>query len=121
MLPVLLIVDDEPITRMDLADLGQCIGFRTVEAETADEALAILEKYSDISVVLTDIRMPGTLDGLDLAHVVRDRWPPKAVIICSGEVMPEDKNLPCGVAFLSKPFAGQHIEDVLQNVRAELH
>lgn len=121
MLPVMLIVDDETITRMDLADLGQCVGFRTVEAETADEALALLERHKDISVVMTDISMPGTMSGLDLAHVIRDRWPPKAVIICSGEIVPRSEQIPKGVTFLAKPFYGPGIEDVLHAVRDQLH
>ena len=50
--------------------------FEVVEAASADEAIAILEARLDITVVFTDIQMPGRMDGLKLAAAVRDRWPP---------------------------------------------
>jgi DNA-binding NtrC family response regulator len=61
-------------------------GFTSVEAVDADEAVAILESRSDIAPLLTDIQMPGTMDGLGLAHSVHERWPPIRIILVSGQL-----------------------------------
>ena len=60
-------------------------GFVALEADNADEAVAILEARSDIALLLTDINMPGSMDGLKLAHAVRNRWPPIKIIVVSGQ------------------------------------
>jgi CheY-like chemotaxis protein len=85
-----------------------------VEATNADHAIALLEINADVAVVVTDIQMPGSLDGLRLAAVVRDRWPPVAIIITSGRVAPGDKDLPRGARFLPKPCADRML---IQSVR----
>ena len=64
MKPIMLVVDDEPIVRMDLAGMAEEAGFETVEAGSAADALAILETRDDVRAVFTDIRMPGDMDGL---------------------------------------------------------
>ena len=61
-------------------------GFTSVDAVDADEAVAILESRSDIAPLLTDIQMPGTMDGLGLAHSVHERWPPIKIILVSGQL-----------------------------------
>ena len=79
-------------------------GFEVVEAASADEAIAILEGRLDITVVFTDIQMPGSMDGLKLAAAVRDRWPPIKIVATSGHVAklgPGD--LLAGGRFLPKP------------------
>lgn len=73
MTPVLLVVDDEPLIRMDLRQLAEEAGFDVLEAGTAVQARQVLERRSDIRVVFTDIRMPGDMDGLELAHYIRRR------------------------------------------------
>jgi DNA-binding NtrC family response regulator len=73
--PNVLIVEDEMMLRMRAADIVEDAGFRPVEAVNADEAMSILESRSDISLLFTDIQMPGSMDGLKLAHAVHDRWP----------------------------------------------
>lgn len=67
----ILIVDDELFLRMDLVDLAQEAGFATLQAASAAEALELLEQRNDIRVLLTDIRMPGEMDGLGLALEAR--------------------------------------------------
>jgi CheY-like chemotaxis protein len=78
--PVVLIVEDELLIRMDAIEMIECAGFDTLEAANADEAIAILSARPDIHVVFTDIQMPGSMDGVKLAHFVRDRWPPIKII-----------------------------------------
>lgn len=85
-LPVALIVDDEPLLRMLAVNIAEGAGFATIEAGNADEAVAILETRSDIVVVLTDVNMPGSMDGLRLAHAVCNRWPPIRIIVGSGQM-----------------------------------
>ena len=82
--PVVLIVEDELLVRMDAMRAIETDGFEVVEANNADEAIAILEQRNDISLIFTDIDMPGSMDGLKLAHFVKDRWPPIKIIATSG-------------------------------------
>ena len=65
-------------------------GSTPVEAVNADEAMSILESRSDISLLFTDIQMPGSMDGLKLAHTVHDRWPDIKIILVSGQVKPSE-------------------------------
>jgi CheY-like chemotaxis protein len=98
--PVLLVVEDEAITRLGLVDALEDAGFELLEASNADEAIAILETRNDIRIVLTDIEMPGSMNGLKLAAAIRGRWPPIELILLSGAVTP--KELPA--VFFPKPF-----------------
>lgn len=71
----ILVVEDEALVRMDLVSTLEDAGFTAFEASSPKEAIDILEQHSEIRVVFTDIQMPGTMDGLELAHYVRKRWP----------------------------------------------
>ena len=102
--PVVLIVEDEFLLRMDSAQMIEEAGFEAVQAANADEAIAILRVRSDIRVVFTDIQMPGSMDGLKLARFVRDRWPPIKIVATSGRVAVDDGDLPDGGVFLPKPY-----------------
>jgi CheY-like chemotaxis protein len=73
--PIVLIVEDEPIIRMNAADYVADFGIEPLEAATADEALAILGSRPDIDVVFTDVNMPGSMDGLELSRLISERWP----------------------------------------------
>jgi CheY-like chemotaxis protein len=94
--PVVLIVEDELLLRMDAVDVIEAAGFDVVEAANADEAIAILEARLDITVVFTDIQMPGSMDGLKLAQAVRGRWPPIKIIATSGQISVTESDLPEG-------------------------
>src|SRR6266851_3604133 len=102
--PVVLIVEDEFLLRMDAVDMIEAAGFEVVEAANADEAIGILEARRDITVVFTDIQMPGSMDGLKLARAVRGRWPPIKIIATSGHVHVSETDLPEGGRFLRKPY-----------------
>ncbi|MDB6147444.1 MAG: signal transduction histidine kinase [Spartobacteria bacterium] len=102
--PNVLIVEDEMILRMRAVDIVEDAGFCPVEAINADEALAILESRSDISLLFTDIQMPGSMDGLKLAHAVHDRWPAIKIILVSGQVKPSDAEKPADSRFFGKPL-----------------
>lgn len=118
--PVLLVVDDEPLIRMDLADLAEQAGFEVVEAASAAQARQILESRRDIRVVFTDIRMPGDMDGLELAHLIRHRWPPTIIVICSGNAEPSLEDMPSGAVFLSKPCVSAATAKLMSEIKCSV-
>jgi DNA-binding NtrC family response regulator len=107
---VILIVEDEMMLRMRAVDMVEDAGYTPVEAVGADEAIAILESRSDIALMCTDIQMPGSMDGLGLAHAVHNRWPTIKIIVVSGQLSPPRIDLPPCSRFFDKPLeAGQMI------------
>jgi CheY-like chemotaxis protein len=114
--PVVLIVEDEFLLRMNAAEMIGDDGFDVVEAANADEAIAILEARPDIHVVFTDIQMPGSMDGLKLARFVRGRWPPIKIVATSGFVSVGEDDLPKGSRFLSKPYRPAQIVATLREL-----
>lgn len=101
---VVLVVEDETLIRMHAADMIRDLGFEVIEAADADQAISLLESTSEISVVFTDIQMPGSMDGLRLVAVVRKRWPPVALLVTSGQFRPKAGDLPENTHFLPKPY-----------------
>jgi two-component sensor histidine kinase len=89
---------------MRAVDIVEDAGFNPVEAVNADQAISILESRSDISLLFTDIQMPGSIDGLKLAHAVHDRWPSIKIILVSGQVKPTDAERPANSRFFGKPL-----------------
>jgi two-component system, response regulator PdtaR len=83
-----LVVEDEFLLRMDAVEFMRRCGFIMYEASSADAAIPLLELHDDIRAVFTDINMPGSMDGLKLAHYVRGHWPPIKLIITSGQRRP---------------------------------
>ena len=101
--PTVLIVEDEFLIAISVATVFQKAGFETIEASNADEAIAILKKR-DVDLIFTDVRMPGSMDGLKLARYARDRWPPVKIMVTSGHHMVQNGDLPDGGVFLPKPY-----------------
>jgi CheY-like chemotaxis protein len=114
--PVVLVVEDDYLLRMNAADIIADAGFEVVEAANADEAIIILESRSDIAVVFTDIQMPGSMDGLKLARAVRGRWPPIKIVTTSGQCVVEDADLPQGGRFLRKPYSAVQVSGLLHEL-----
>jgi CheY-like chemotaxis protein len=114
--PVVLVVEDEPLIRMDAVGMIGEAGYEVVEASGADEAIACLEARSDIRVVFTDIEMPGSMDGLKLVHAIRKRWPPIVPILASGRVTPLASEMPSDTVFLPKPYREARLLDVLAGI-----
>jgi CheY-like chemotaxis protein len=90
--------------RMRAVDMVEDAGYTAVEAVDADEAVTILESRSDIALMFTDIQMPGSMDGLGLAHVVHDRWPPIKIIVVSGRLRLPNLDIPAESRFFGKPL-----------------
>jgi two-component sensor histidine kinase/DNA-binding NarL/FixJ family response regulator len=102
--PKVLVVEDEMLLRMRAVDIVADAGFTPIEAVNADEALAILESRSDVELLFTDIQMPGSMDGLKLAHAVYERWPSIKIILVSGKLLPTDSEKPTDSRFFGKPL-----------------
>lgn len=101
----ILIVEDETLLLMDAVDMVEEAGFEALEASNADQAIEILASRADIRIVLTDIDMPGSMDGLKLAQYVRGRWPPIEIIIVSGHRTVPTEEMPERGLFFSKPYS----------------
>ena len=99
-----LIVEDEPLIRTGAVYLIEDAGFKVYEAGSADAAIALLELHKEIRLIFTDVDMPGSMDGLKLAHYVRGRWPPVKIIVTSGHIKVTEESLPAGAIFLPKPY-----------------
>src|SRR3979490_2724477 len=116
--PVVLIVEDELLLRMNAVEMIEAAGFATVEAGNADQAIDVLESRCDITVVFTDIQMPGSMDGLKLARAVRGRWPPIKIVATSGHLDVRETDLPEGCRFLPKPYSLVQLMGVLRELTA---
>jgi CheY-like chemotaxis protein len=106
---VILVVEDEPMLRDLAVEVIEDAGFVALEAGNAEEAVDLLEARPDIAVLFTDINMPGSMDGLTLAHTVHDRWPPIKILIASGLVRLSQSDLPTNSVFLEKPYRGEAV------------
>jgi CheY-like chemotaxis protein len=105
----ILVVDDEALIRMDVTYILEEAGHSVIEAANADEAIRMLERFAGIDAVLTDINMPGTMDGLQLSRTIRDRWPSIDIVITSGRFAAKAVQMPAGARFISKPYAPYEI------------
>jgi two-component sensor histidine kinase/ActR/RegA family two-component response regulator len=112
--PTVLVVEDEMVLRMRAVDIVEDAGFTPLEAVNADDALALLESRSDIELLFTDIQMPGTMNGLKLAHAVHERWPLIKIILVSGQVTLNSEERPTDSRFFRKPVEVQQMIAELQ-------
>ena len=110
---LVLVVEDEADVRRSTIDLMDAMGYRTLEAENAGEALGMLARHHDIDLLLTDVRMPGEMDGAELAFTVRSRWPSIGIVVVSGYFDPKVSRLPAGIRFLSKPYRMAELQAVI--------
>jgi two-component system, response regulator PdtaR len=114
--PVVLVVEDDFLLRMDAVDIAKKAGFEAMEAANADDAIAILESHPNIHVVFTDVQMPGTMDGFKLAKFIKDRWPPIKIVATSGRVRVNEEDLPAGSIFIPKPCSASQIVATLRRL-----
>lgn len=105
MSPTVLVVEDDEILRSLTVEAVFLLGVSVVECASADDALPVLEGSSSIALVITDICMPGSMDGLELAKVIWSRWPCLPVIVTSGDITLPDGMLPSHAMFLRKPWS----------------
>ncbi|MDI6028603.1 response regulator [Corticibacterium sp. UT-5YL-CI-8] len=110
-----LLVEDEILIRMDVAGKLRNEGFEVLEAGNANEAIRILE-HDDAVRVLSDIDMPGSMDGLKLSAAIRDRWPPIKIVVTSGHRMVEITDLPDGSVFFPKPYSHTRVATTMREL-----
>jgi CheY-like chemotaxis protein len=113
---VVLVVEDEMLLRMRAVDMVEDAGYTSVEAVDAEEAVAILEARSDIALLFTDIQMPGSMDGLGLAHAVHERWPPIKIILVSGQLKAANIEIPANSRFFGKPLEAKVMIALMQSM-----
>ena len=109
---LVMVVDDDVFERMGASYMFSDAGYRVLEAGNADEALGFFESNADVRLLFTDVSMPGSMSGSDLAHQVAKRWPGVGIIMTSGRPRPEP--LPLGTQFHAKPYEPTN---VLQHAR----
>jgi CheY-like chemotaxis protein len=114
--PVVLLVEDEFLVRQTLVDILREAEFWVVEAQDADEAFELLRSRADVAAVLTDVKMPGSMNGFEFAHLVRQGWPEVGVVVISGQANPGPSDLPSHATFLRKPFLPVALIKALQAV-----
>jgi CheY-like chemotaxis protein len=104
-----VVVEDDILVQQELAHWLTTLGFTVLTADNADEAILLLDSRSDIELLLTDIQMPGSMDGVRLAHHVATRWPPVKIIVMSGSPQFTLSDLPANSLLISKPYQPQHL------------
>ena len=100
----ILVIDDEPLIRLDARRILEDVGYTVLEASTADQAMQLLAEPDAFDAILTDVEMPGSVNGLDLARTVDGRLPAVAIVIMSGRRLPQRADMPLKAAFVAKPF-----------------
>ena len=114
----ILVVEDEALIRLWAADLLEENGFSVLEAKDADAALKVLESRPDVKLLFTDVQMPGSLNGMELAREVHARWPHILLVITSGRDRPARAEIPDDGRFVAKPYSA---EELLVQVKDLLH
>jgi len=115
---VVLVVEDEILIRMDIVDqLGE-VGFAVLEAGSGQEALAVIEREDQVDIVFTDIDMPGSVNGIDLARAVDARSPAIGIIVTSGQAIIRVDDLPAGSLFYPKPYRPAKVHQAIQELLA---
>lgn len=113
--PYALVVDDDPIILMDACGILEDAGFRTHEADHGDAAILMLPEYAHtITLLFSDVDMPGDTDGFGLARHVAETYPWIEIVIASGRVGPEAGDMPEKATFLSKPFSAAMVHGHLR-------
>ncbi|WP_419815540.1 response regulator [Glacieibacterium sp.] len=113
--PYALVVDDDPLILMDACGILEDAGFRFFEAGTGDEAKLLLAEHAEsVTLLFSDVEMPGETDGFALARYVAEHWPWIEIVIASGRIKPEADQMPDKATFLSKPFNHDMVLDHLR-------
>lgn len=112
--PVILLVDDDVLVRFSTAEILRDEGHVVLEAVNASEALEIIETGHPLDLVLSDVRMPGQMDGLALTQVIRTLRPALPVVLVSSHLAPETPHV--ANAFLGKPYRVADLIAIVQQM-----
>ena len=111
-----LVVDDDLFLRLDMSDRLRRRGFSVFRASNAEQAIKVMEKRPSIATVLSDLELPGPMGGLELLHVISQRWPGRRLLLISGYSAPSEHDMPPGTRFLSKPVTRARLDGALQDL-----
>lgn len=115
---IVLVAEDQSLIRLDAVEILTAHGYEVMEADGADEALTILEAHArEIGILFTDIEMPGSVDGLELARQVGRGCPWISILIASGRKRPPSADMPDGSHFLSKAYDPRHMAAEIRSLR----
>lgn len=114
--PLVLVVEDEPLVRMVAAEGLEDAGFEVLEAESAADALDILNARSDVGVLFTDVNMPGDVDGVELARLVHERWPALRIVVTSGRDHLKKSEIPDEGRFVAKPYRTHEVVHLIEEM-----
>lgn len=112
----ILIVEDEYLISSWLEEALQDEGHTVLVAGDADQAVTSLDLDEDIDLLFTDVDMPGSMNGMELASMVHAKWPAIGIIVASGKPRPAHPRLPEGARFLNKPFRLEEVMDAMRHV-----
>ena len=112
-----LVVEDDTLVRMHGTNILEEAGYEVVEASNADEALAILNQKSDVHLVFSDVTMPGSMDGLELARLVNERWPHIHLLLTSAHHRLPDAEVPGEGKFVRKPWSSESLIERIRELR----
>lgn len=112
--PVVLLVEDEFLVRTVQVDILREADFWVLEAQDADEAFEMLKQRPEVKVVLTDVDMPGSLDGFEFARLVAQGWPEVGVLVISGKTAPNPGDIPPTAVFAPKPLRPAALVEKIQ-------
>ena len=115
--PIAIVAEGDPLLRLDAADMLDALGFDVLEACHAREAMQHLEDRDGVALLYTDIRMPGSMCGRQLAHLCAERWPETRIIVCSSCHRSEAAQLPQTAHFIPKPCAEKLVRSALKALR----
>jgi CheY-like chemotaxis protein len=107
--PTILVTEDDGLVRLFASDLLEESGYTVLEADSAEEALKVMEKRKDVRLLFTDIEMPLGIDGLELARQVHERWPKVLLVITSGKVRPAKAEIADSGRFIPKPYRAEEL------------
>jgi CheY-like chemotaxis protein len=115
-----LVVDDNALILMHACDIMEEAGFRWYDAVTGDEAIALLtQRAESITLLFSDVEMPGPTNGFALAHHAAEHWPWIDIIIASGRISPFAGDMPAKASFIAKPYTTKEVHEHLRKVLPE--
>lgn len=111
-----LVVEDEVLIRWDVSEALRAVGFEVIEVQSADDAASFIEAGEPVDVVFTDVQLPGLLDGLDLAKIMRTTRPSLVVVLTSGNLTKAAEASRIGRLFVPKPYQIRNVVDLLADI-----
>jgi len=114
-----LVVEDEPILRLDAISMVEEAGFEAVEALSSADAITLLEQRLDIRLVYMDLDMPRSRKGIEIAAAIRKRWPPIEIILTAAYFTRDSVQLPDRAEFYPKPINHAEVIAAMQRLMTD--